>query len=300
MTKALIFLDGNTCKIVFGNAIKCFPVSSYSNPEIDKFLDKIFSSYDVRVATSTSKTDKEAFVSAIERASSGTQVQSRISQSKPTSTHVPAPTQQQRKQAATFQAPDYSNINWVKSNAATTLVIDDLLTNEEVRPGTGIKKAFVISPDSPSSLAGIDQQSIRQSKILASLLRNGTLVPISQSEAFNLQNEYDVKIRQQQDDILDAASPIIDRKKPEEGEVMDTKGHNAPALDLTSEADLAPLEDPHANEGQGTMSELMAEIYQAENEEPQAEIVEITEGEAEPIQPEKVSSRPQIKRVKGS
>jgi hypothetical protein len=295
MMKALIFLDGETCKVVFGTVLKCFPMSDHAKPEIDKFLDKIFSTYDVRVATSTAKTDKAAFVAALGRASGSQAVEtpsSVVSKTRPTQTMV-----NQIKQPTSVQAPDFSNINWLKSVAATTIVIDDLLTNQEVRPGTGIRKAFVISPGMPSNLLGIDQQVIRQSRILANLLRNGTLIPISQAEAFRMQNEYDAKMREEQDDILDDASPIVDRRSVIENG-MNTSGHDVPPLDLTNEIDLMPTNDSLPNEGQGTMSELIEQMT-SEEPEPQAEIVEISDEAETPAVPQRVAERQAIRKQQG-
>lgn len=283
MNKALIFLDGDTCKVVFGNVLKCFQISENSKPEIDKFLEKIFASYDVRVATATAKTDKDSFIAAIQKAPGAQEAHvptSMIAKTKPIQSPMVAQARQQ--QSSITQAPDFTNLNWMKSMAATTIVIDDLLTNEEVRPGTGIKKAFVISPGLPSNLVGIDPQTVRQSRILANLLKNGTLVPISQAEAFRLQNEYDIKMRQLDDDSLDDSSPIVDRRSiMEHG--MSAGAHEAPPLDLTNEADLLPTKDEVANEGHGTMSELMAQIYA--EPEPEAEVVELNDGEEAPIAP---------------
>ena len=295
MMKALIFLDGETCKVVFGTVLKCFPVSDHAKPEIDKFLDKIFSTYDVRVATATAKTDKTAFLSALGRASGSQNIEapsSAISKTRPPQTMV-----SQLKQQTSAQAPDFTSINWLKSVAATTIVIDDLLTNEEVRPGTGIRKAFVISPGLPSNLMGIDQQVIRQSRILANLLRNGTLVPVSQSEAFRMQNEYDAKMREEQDGILDDASPIVDRRSVIENG-MNTSGHDVPPLDLTNEADLMPSSDSLPNEGQGTMTELLEQMA-SEEPEPQAEIVEISGGDEPAAVPQRIAEREAIRKQQG-
>jgi len=278
MTKALIFLDGDTCKVVFGNILKCFPISDHSKPDIEKFLGKIFSTYDVRVATATAKVEKSAFLSAIQRSSSAQNIDlpsSAISRPKPPPQTMM--TQLRNEASSHSVAPDFANLNWVKSTAATTIVIDDLLTNEEIRPGTGIKRAFVISPGLPSNLFGIDAQSIRQSKILANLIRNGTLVPISQAEAFRIQNEYDIKTREENDAALDDVSPIVDRRSVMENG-MNTGGHEATLLDLTSEADLMPSKDSLPNEGMGTMSELLGQIY----DEPEAEVVELSEAGEEP------------------
>jgi hypothetical protein len=303
MNKALIFLDGETCKVVFGNVLKCFPISDHSKPDIEKFLEKIFSTYDVRVATSTAKTDKEAFVSAIQKASGSQMVPaqapaSMIAKSKPMSSPMVEQAKQQKSSA--IQAPDFANLNWMRSTAATTIVIDDLLTNEEVRPGTGIRKAFVISPGLPSNLLGIDAQTVRQSRILANLLRNGTLVPISQAEAFRLQNEHDIKMKREEDADLDDTSPIVDRRSIMENG-MGTGGHEAPPLDLTSEADLMPVKGEMPNEGYGTMSELMEQIYappgDAPPEEAEAEVVELNEqGDVSQSIPERVAQRQALRQ----
>jgi len=286
MTKALIFLDGPTCKVVFGNALKCFKVSDSSKPEIEKFLSKIFSNYDVRVATATVKTDKDSFLEAIGRASGATTIPSSAVANAP----IMQPPPQQQRQArrappqphpsqapALAKAPDFANINWLKSNAAVTICIDELQTNEEVRPGTGIKKSFIISPGCPANLAGIDPQKVRQSMTLANLLRNGTLVPISQAEAFHLQNEHDKQVQEENDARLEAESPIVDRHDVMENG-MNTQGHDAPAIDLTNEADALTQGGMYANEGQGTMTELMGQIYEQETASSEdAEIVEITD-----------------------
>lgn len=284
MTKALIFLDGDLCKVVFGNVLKCFPVSESSTPEIDKFLEKIFATYDVRVATATSKTEKEAFLSAIQRASTSNSVPTK---SVTVKARKPETMMSQIQQDAVRPvAPDFSNLGWLKSNAATTIVIDDLLTNEEIRAGTGIKKAFVISPGLPSNLYGIDAQSIRQSKILANLIRNGTLVPVSQAEAFRMQNEYDIKQREENDAALDDVSPIVDRRSVIENG-MNTGGHQAEPLDLTNEVDLMPDKNSLPNEGQGTMTELIEQIYG----EADAEVVEISEESQDEAVPQRISDR---------
>ena len=64
MSKALIFVDGETVKVVFGSALKCAKLAEVDQPANKAFFDKIFSQFDVFVAVQTSPVGKEKLLEA--------------------------------------------------------------------------------------------------------------------------------------------------------------------------------------------------------------------------------------------
>jgi hypothetical protein len=248
---ALIFIDGQVVKIVFGNSLKVIPPQDITLSHNVSFLDKLFAEHRVLYVDRAGEMSLADFVDGVAaKLGQKDEPQPKLPPSAlvgPQRQAKPLP-QPRREQPEAGQ--------WIKSNAKTIIIIDDLMTNEELAPG--IKKALSMPPGRAICLGSLDADKVAASQTLRRLIQNGTLSFTDPEEAVRLESEHEERVRDENDARLEQYAPIIEgsaRAAAERGMSSTVSGHDAPMVDITDDQPSRP--NP---EDSGTMSDLMSMI----------------------------------------
>lgn len=184
--KSLLIVDKKKLKVVYGDKIRCISFSDLSLEHNSEFLDMVFRDTQVHKIEKVSPVSKEILGSllstvATSKADDPVEVNDPVEVS-----DVPiAP-----KQKPSLPKPD-SVSSWVKSNAPTILVIDDVYTGVVTRRGAvEVKQTLSFEIGKPVDVSTLDQESVRNSNIMKRLVGNGTLSRISYDEAMQMLEEY--------------------------------------------------------------------------------------------------------------
>jgi len=301
---AVIFMDGDLMKVVFGRTVK----ELYADRVLEDqpFFERLFKDYRVVVVEKASEVTLPQIVGMDEGKSSGP-----VAHDKP----VEKAPEQAAKTAK--KEPAQAGM-WIKSTSRTTIIIDDLPTGIEIAPG--VPMTFSVPHDRAVSMANLDPETVQKSNILKRLLANGTLAWVTGSEAQQMEAEYVVKVAQENDDRLSHWSPIIDgsvddylsnpgaRMLPKDGPSDAPETVEVSATEVSEMEEMAAMVPeskprpertapvlPNALAGNVSMHDLMGEISKAEQGEgirPPVERRKITNTEVIPgAKPRGISRR---------
>jgi hypothetical protein len=276
MNRAIVFVDGENVKVVFGNSVKTTKVSEFGSDQNSAFLDKLFSSFDVFVVSQVDTISRERLLVSMSN---------KKSVSDPIDKYMDPEQEQQPRRAPDIPIrPEVasevdiltgkSEHAFLKSAAKTTIIIDDLPTGEDIR-GSGMKQFVSVSPGRTLNLGALSQEDVQKSKILRSLMQRKILIPITPGEATRIESDHDTKLQAENDARLDQYAPIIDRHSMGSGESQiheAAAAHDAEEIDITD--DMSDLPSHASNEDSVSMDDLMAQINAAEVQD-DIEIVEL-------------------------
>lgn len=274
MNRAIVFVDGDNVKVVFGNSVKTVKVSEFGSKQNHIFLNKLFSSFNVFIVDQVRPTSRNKLLSSLSAGKERAEPRPEPDRAAPqrhTPVDIPVRTEVASEVASEVDIlTGKTSHAFLKSLAKTTLIIDDLPTGVMIS-GTDIPQHVSVGPGRTVNLGALDQESIQKSKILRSLMRRKILVPVTPDEANRAETEYSVQLQEENDARLDYESPIID------GPAADYVGaesqiHDAMPINLDEGADAPP--EHASNEDSGGMDELMAQIAAAE-QDGDIEIVEL-------------------------
>lgn len=266
--KSLVFVDDGALKVVFGSSLKVIKPADVAQPYNIQFFDKLFAESDVVVLTSAEVISREkfdAYVDAMGPGEAGGPCRD-VRSDQASAQALP------KKQAAKAQrrmTPDevVSSGVFIRSNAKTTIVVDDLFTNAEIAPG--VKKALAVLPDLAVNLSTLDQDQVRKSSILRRLIDNGTFVACSAKDALKMEEVRERKIAEEEDSRLDQWAPIVDshRRALDKEDDRSRIGRIADPLDITEDVQRPGMAAASSNEDSGLMSNLMDMLDQAPPDE---------------------------------
>jgi hypothetical protein len=188
MKTALIFLDEGSIKIVYGNNIKCVRTQDTELAHNLKFFEQIFSTYQVVTVDQVTLLNREAFADWVRELKSPA---SKQAQPEPMQEARPAPQPQQPQQQPlpSFLEAGAQSILY-RSTEETTMIIDDLLTDQEIPGVPGSRRALAIFPYRAVDLASLPKASVQNSVIIKRLIRDGKLVPCTSAEAAQIEVEH--------------------------------------------------------------------------------------------------------------
>jgi hypothetical protein len=265
MKNALIFVDGGVVKVVFGSSIKVMRPDEVGLGHNKEFLGKLFAGHRVLFVERAAEMSMDEFLSGVSAKLVRQPEPESKTQRLPASAIAVGPARQARPGSAPGPEPSGQ---WIKSNAKTIIIIDDLPTNDELAPG--IKKALSLQPGRVTSLGALDQAKVAASTTLRRLIQNGTVSFSDPTEAMRLDIEHDEMTQQENDARLAQYSPIIEGPAHDyASRGLPDETHGAAMMEITDDAPARP--NP---EDSGTMSDLMSMIADDSGvpaEEPRAE-----------------------------
>lgn len=202
--KALLFVENETIKIVFGSSLKCIKLSDVSSPVNVEFFRKLFAAATVCVISGLDSIDYQKFINqfpAAQAQAPSQPQQSALAQPQRKAAPPPlpkAPPLPPRQASATPAPAAKQKTTFIKSNAKNIIMIDDLPTG--LVDHRGGKEVLTIYPGGAVNVANLDPQALRGSMILKKLLQNGTLAPCTPDEALQLNDAVFAK-QQEFDDL---------------------------------------------------------------------------------------------------
>ena len=257
--KSLVVVDGDCIKVLFGNCVKAISFSEIGSPYNRAFFDRLFSEGKVcgiETVSVLGRNDLDAFA---ERVRSGKVLQPE-----------PEPPAADSRPPAIAVEPDVPKSRpsfdpngpiWIRSNAKSTIIVDDLLTDDMI-PGTEHRKALVIMPDVATDVSRLDKERLRKSKIFRRYLENGTFSITTAAEALRMAEEYEERVREENDARLEQYAPILGEKAEKYSDKVRTgqmsskaPGMEAESIEISSSD--GPSSDALPNEDPGSMSRLM-------------------------------------------
>lgn len=260
--KSLVFVDDGALKVVFGSSLKVIKPADVAQPYNIQFFDKLFAESDVVVLTSAEIISREKFDAYAAVLEGPAEVEAPAAQA-PTPKRGVVPPKPRR------MTPDeiVSSGVFIRSNAKTTIVVDDLFTNAEIAPG--VKKALAVLPDLAVNLSTLDQDQVRKSSILRRLIDNGTFVACSAKDALKMEEVRERKIADEEDSRLDQWAPIVDshRRALDKEDDRSRIGRIADPIDITEDVQRPGIAAASSNEDSGLMSNLMDMLDQAPPDE---------------------------------
>lgn len=237
--KALLFIDNQIVKIAYGeNMLKCVKFSEINQSHNKKFFDWLFESYSVFIVQEIHELNKESFSVLLDSAQEGLKLEKS------------APKKEQRKEQPKIsretakiieEASAESNRMLFRSMAEATIIVDDCLTGNDIPGMPGEKQALAIFPYRAIDLASIPQENLKKSNYLKKLIREGTIVPCTIAEAKSMHEEYERRIKEENDARLDSVAPILKERvedfvvgRGSNNDIMSTHGHEAESIDVSS------------------------------------------------------------------
>lgn len=239
---AILFVDGETIKIVIGKTLKCMHFSELSATHNIKFIEQLFGQAKVVSIDKVSPLDKNAFDTFVSKFQSAV--------STPEKASVPPPVSPSKKSAATIRedAEEESIASFFRSLEETTIIVDDLPTGEDLPNLPGVKRMLAIHPNKAVNLSALPQEAIKNSAILKRLIREGKLIPCTRAEALAIESDYERKVREDNDARLDHMAPILTERAADYAAGLSSSGkldidaHDAETIDLTEDVS-APESD---------------------------------------------------------
>jgi hypothetical protein len=202
MKKAIIIIDENQIKIVVSNILKTMGTHEVHLPHNKSFLEKLFASYEVVMLESVVKLDFTSFIGSFPQPA--TAPSAVLVPSVPPNQPVQAPVQTAIQPVAQPQPLPQSIVvntaskavqtekrRWIRTTSDSTIIIDDLVTGQEIRGVPGSKQCLAIPPGKPVDLTTLSPESLKRSAILRALVKNGTIVSVSEEEAKKMMAHYE-------------------------------------------------------------------------------------------------------------
>lgn len=276
---ALMFVDETVIKIVIGESLKCIKFDDIHAPHNLKYVEQLFAKCHVLIVDKASELTKDDFAEWVRKLNAIPQKYDGRPEVKKTEPKDVAPQNQPKKRAVEIieEAEDESEKLLYRSTEETTMTIDDLYTGEYIflgkdpRTGEDLRtgKTLAIHPYRAVDLSRLPAESIKNSAILRRLIREGVLVPCSRKEAMEMERQYDEKIRKENDERLDAASPLIDGSVESfvinNGGKMNMNAHDAESIEIIDDT---PLD---SKKGELSLTDLMMMSGAGDTEMPDVE-----------------------------
>lgn len=273
---ALLFVDGETIKIVVGKTLKCIPFKEMSAEHNVRFVDQIFDQMTVLVVDKVNKLTKESFYGFIQENQTAPATEAKRA--------VPEviPNKPKKSPAAILQdARDEAESNLFRSAEETTIIVDDLPTGKDISGMPGEKLMLAIHPGTAVDLSLLPPENVKNSSILRRLIRDGKLIPCTRSEANQMEAEYATRQREDNDARLEQASPILTERAADfaakKKDKLDINATDAETVDVSEE-------EP------GNYEAAMFELLRKPREE--ADIEELPAGIEEMPQKRQLAARP--------
>lgn len=231
---ALLYVDDDCVKIVVGESLKIIKFNALKADHNIQLLEKLFSNCTVFTIKDLVELSKDSFVRHI-----GEKMEK--VEEKPlakTAAIVAVPDQKRSVPAILAEAEEESDRMLFRSTDETTIVVDDLPTGDDLPNMPGVKRTLAVVPYKAIDLSSLPEESVRNSKQLKRLIREGTLVPCTRAEAIAMQSDFDNKMRSDQDARIDTASPIISESaadfvaKTSGSGKFDMNAHDAKPIDI--------------------------------------------------------------------
>lgn len=262
---ALMFVDETVIKVVIGESLKCIKFDEIHAPHNVKYVEQLFSKCHVLIVDKASELTKDDFAIWVQKLSAIPQKYDGKPEVQKTEPKDVAPQNQPKRKAPEIlaEAEDESEKYLYRSTEETTMTVDDLYTGEYIflgkdpRTGEDLRtgKTLAIHPYRAVDLSRLPAENIKSSMILRRLIREGVLVPCSRKEALEMERQYDEKIRKENDERLDAASPLIDGSVESfvinNGGKMNMNAHDAESIEVVDDS---PLDE---KKGELSLTDLM-------------------------------------------
>jgi hypothetical protein len=263
--RSLLLIEEDKLKIVYGDKMRCINVSDLALAHNAEFLEKIFKT------TTVFKVDKVLAV-ATEDISGLTQMTTSVTRSSPSidKPSAIATTTRVLEPSSKTNYPEIPvNSTWIKSNAQTTIIIDDLFTGSQLsRGGTSVPRSVALEPGKPFNLGTLTNELLNASKILPRLLSNGTVSRISFDESMNMLELFEknqVNIISALDANAKSVTASSDTKARDIVDSMFSEDNpSVIPLEIT-QGSIVGMSRTSSNEDTGSMSELMDMISDEES-----------------------------------
>jgi hypothetical protein len=239
MKTALLFIEEETLKVAYGQTLKFIPFKDLKLSHNVKFFEQLFQQANVVIVDKVVPFSREEF----DTWSADAQVE--IAPAK-----VPEPVKEpvKPKEPVTTKAmaeivndaQDDQRILF-RSLDETTIVIDDLLSTENIPNMPGVKKSIAVFPERAVDLTQIPMENLKKSTCLKRLIREGKLIPCTPAEAAELEAIYQKKEK--------ISAKVTGLPKVLEGSVDDflsktgkagVSGHDGETINVTDEEE-APV-----------------------------------------------------------
>jgi hypothetical protein len=201
--KAVVFLDGDIIKIIFGESLKCIPKKEVNLAYNKKFFEQVFSQFKVFMVESANELEKGSFYTWLSLAT-----ETEITPESKSTKQAPI----NKKVAEIIGDVEDDGRMLFRSTEGTTIIIDDLPTGRDIPGMPGIKETLAIYPYRAIDLAALSPDLLKKSSYLKRLIKDGKLIPCTIAEARSMQEEYDARMRSENDARLDAVAPILNER----------------------------------------------------------------------------------------
>lgn len=188
MKNALIFIDRNQVKVVFGTVLKVIKVEELNFTHNVNFFEQLFREANVFAVQEISKISKEQLLQMVPSVPTRSQEERKVEASieRPVGP-VPVPQRQEQE-----NLEDSQHDFWVKSDAQTAIIIDDLFTGREIVDG--MPECLSIPHGRAVNLANLKPENVKASRILARLMQNQIIERCSRREAMEMEQRYQERL----------------------------------------------------------------------------------------------------------
>lgn len=183
MKNALVFIDNNQIKVVFGSVIKIIKVNEMKLSYNVSFFEQLFKEANVYSVQQISKL-------TIDQLFDMSPIESKSDDEKKIDKSINNHSSEKDSQEEENDDLDF----WVMSNAATSIIIDDLFTGRDI--AEGIPESLSIPHGRAVNLSNLNQEAVKASRILRRLMDNKTLARCSKREAFEMERKYEENLSQ--------------------------------------------------------------------------------------------------------
>ena len=183
MKNALVFIDNNQLKVVFGSILKIIKVNEIRLSHNTAFFEQLFKEANVYGIREISQLNIDQIFDMVP-------LESHSEEEKTVNKSIEKPVS---PAARPQQAKDNDEYDfWIKSQAETAIIIDDLFTGRELYEG--IPESLSIPHGRAVNLATIDPDAVKASRILRRLMDNKTIVRCSRQESAQMEREYQERL----------------------------------------------------------------------------------------------------------
>jgi len=211
MKTALLFVDDEVVKIALGDTLKCIKFAELRLAHNVSYMERLFASANVLMVEKAEALAKEGFDEFVDGvfATVAEPAAEPETESEAEAGEAEAPAAKPRPSQRPRAEPEEGHLLY-RSTAESVIIVDDLPTGEELPNMPGTFKTLAVVPYRAVNLNLLDPEKVRKSTILKRLIRDGTLVPCTPREADRMLLDYEVKIREENDARLASMSPIIE------------------------------------------------------------------------------------------
>jgi len=183
MKNALVYIDNNQVKVVFGSILKIIKINEIRLSHNAAFFEQLFKEANVYGIREVSQLGLEQIFDM-------SPLESHSEEEKKVDKSIDKPVSQE---ARPVEAKDKDEFDfWIKSQAETAIIIDDLFTGREI--AEGIPESLSIPHARAVNLASLNPEAVKASRILRRLMDNKTIVRCSRQEALQMEREYQERL----------------------------------------------------------------------------------------------------------